>query len=118
MPSTESGKRYLIHDRDPLLRTEFLDLLAQAGVKSVKLPPRSPNLNAHAERFVRSIKESCLERMILFRGNSLRTVIQNFVAYYHTERNHQGLANRLISPEAGLWETTARSSAASAWAEC
>jgi len=79
-----------------------LDLVGDIGVKSVKLPPRSPNLNAHAERFVRTIKESCLERMILFGEESLRTATHNFVAYYHTERNHQGLANRLISPAAGL----------------
>jgi len=44
------GKRYLIHDRDPLFTNQFLDILADAGVKSVKLPPRSPNLNAYAER--------------------------------------------------------------------
>jgi putative transposase len=56
-----NGKRYLIHDRDPLFTAGFLNLLAAVGVKSVKLPPRSPNLNAYAERFVRSIKESCLE---------------------------------------------------------
>src|SRR5437879_10853769 len=80
---------------------QFLDLVGDIGVKSVKLPPRSPNLNAHAERFVRTIKESCLERMILFGEESLRTTMHNFVAHYHTERNHQGLANRLISPEAG-----------------
>jgi hypothetical protein len=60
------GKRYLPHDRDPLFTTEFLQTLADSGVASVKLPPRSPNLNAYAERFVRTIKESCLERMILF----------------------------------------------------
>jgi putative transposase len=95
-----NGKRYLIHDRDPLFTTEFLNTLADGDVESVRLPPRSPNLNAHAERFVRSIKESCLERMILFGEESLRTAISNFVAHYHTERNHQGLANRLISPEA------------------
>src|SRR5205823_5955419 len=59
------GKRYLIHDRDPLFTAEFLETVETIGVKSVKLPPRSPNLNAHAERFVRTIKESCLERMIL-----------------------------------------------------
>jgi transposase InsO family protein len=59
-------KRYLIHDRDPLYTDEFLRILRDAGVESVKLPPQSPNLNAHAERFVRTIKESCLERMILF----------------------------------------------------
>jgi putative transposase len=51
-------KRYLIRDRDPLFTAKFLDILADVGVKSVKLPPRSPNLNAHAERFVRTIKES------------------------------------------------------------
>ena len=95
------GKRYLIHDRDPLFTAEFLKMITDAGVESVKLPPRSPNLNAYAERFVRSIKESCLNRMIFFGEESLRTAIQNFVAHYHTERNHQGLRNRLISPEAG-----------------
>jgi transposase InsO family protein len=91
-----NGKRYLIHDRDPLFTTEFLDMVAEVGVKSVKLPPRSPNLNAHAERFVRTIKETCLERMILFGEESLRTAIPHFVAHYHTERNHQGLA--LVRP--------------------
>ncbi len=96
-----NGKRYLIHDRDPLFTTEFLGMLADAGVKSVKLAPRSPNLNAHAKRFVRSIKESCLERIILFGEASLRTSIHNFIAHYHTERNHQGLGNRLIIQPAG-----------------
>src|SRR5215471_19227828 len=67
-----NGKRYLIHDRDPLFTAEFLSLLAEAGVASVKLPPRSPNLNAHAERFVRTIKESCLERMVLFGESAVR----------------------------------------------
>ena len=96
-----NGKRYLIHDRDPLFTGEFLETIASVGVESVKLPPRSPNLNAYAERFVRSIKESCLDRMIFFGEESLRTAIQNFVAHYHSERNHQGLANQLISPEPG-----------------
>ena len=96
-----TGKRYLIHDRDPLFTAEFLRTLEAAGVKSVKLPPRSPNLNPHAERFVRSIKESCLDRMIFFGEASLRTAVQNFVDHYHSERNHQGLANRIICPEAG-----------------
>ena len=90
------GKRYLIHDRDPLYTAEFLATLRAAGVQSVKLPPQSPNLNAHAERFVRTIKESCLERMILFGEGSLRKAISEFVAHYHLERNHQGLGNRLI----------------------
>ena len=93
-----SKKRYLIHDRDPLYTRDFLRLLADAGIESVKLPPRSPNLNAYAERFVRSIKESCLERMIFFGENSLRHALREFVAHYHLERNHQGLENRLIVP--------------------
>jgi hypothetical protein len=93
------GKRYLIHDRDPLFTDESLCTLKDAGVESVKLPPRSPNLNAYAERFVQSIKESCLEHLILFGESSLRTAVQNFVAHHHSERNNQGLGNRLILPE-------------------
>lgn len=94
-----TGKRYLIHDRDPLFTSEFLGILNDAGIESVKLPPRSPNLNAFAERFVRSIKESCLDRLILFGEGSLRTAVLNFVAHYHRERNHQGLSNGIIQPD-------------------
>ena len=64
----------------------------------VRLPPRSPNLNAYAERFVRTIKETCLDRMIFFGEPSLRRAINEFLEYYHHERNHQGLENRLIDP--------------------
>src|SRR4029453_11236311 len=71
-----AGKRYLIHDRDPLFTDEFVGMLKDSGVESGKIPPRSPKLNAHAERFVRSIKESCLERLILFGESSLRTAVQ------------------------------------------
>jgi transposase InsO family protein len=60
------GKRYLIHDRDPLYTRDFMNLLAGIGIESVKLSPRSPNLNAYVERFVRTIKESCLDQMIFF----------------------------------------------------
>jgi transposase InsO family protein len=91
-------KRYLIHDRDPLFTAEFQEILKGAGMQSVKLP-RSPNLNARAERFVRPIKESCLDRMILFGEGSLRKAIREFVVHYHHERNHQGLGNRLIMDE-------------------
>ena len=100
------GKRYLIHDRDPLFTAEFLSVLADSGVKSVKLPPRSPNLNAYAERFVRTIKESCLDRMILFGEDSLRKSIQEFTAHYHFERHHQGLGNRLIMGDSAHCENT------------
>src|SRR6516165_5560807 len=92
------GKRYLIHDRDPLYTQEFLAMLADVGMESVKLPPRSPNLNAYAERFVRTIKEGCLDQMILFGEDSLRNSIRQFLDHYHLERNHQGLGDRLITP--------------------
>lgn len=92
-----NGKRFLIHDRDPLFTNEFESILTRVGVRCVKLPPRSPNLNAHAERFVRSIKESCLDRLILFGEHSLRRAIREFVVHYHQERNHQGIGNRLIA---------------------
>jgi transposase InsO family protein len=93
------GKRFLIHDRDPLYTKDFLAIIAGFGIESVRLPPRSPNLNAYAERFVRTIKEACLEQMILFGEDSLRKAIREFVAHYHLERNHQGLGNRLIVPQ-------------------
>ena len=93
------GKRYLIHDRDPLFTAEFQSLLAAVGATSVKLPRQCPNVNAYVERFVQSIKESCLDRLVLFGENPLRTAIREFVAHYLSERHHQGLGNGLILPE-------------------
>jgi transposase InsO family protein len=93
------GKRFLLHDRDPLFTDAFRDTLAATSVKMVRLPPHSPNLNAFAERFVRSIKESCLTRLILFGEGSVRRAVREFVAHYHLERNHQGLGNVLLLPQ-------------------
>ena len=93
-----TGKRFLIHDRDPLFRGAFRETLAGAGVEVVRLPPRSPNLNAYAERFVRSVKELCLEGLILVGDGSLRRAVREFMTHYHHERNHQGLDNQLILP--------------------
>ena len=77
----------------------FRDLLNDAGVEVVRLPYRSPNLNAYAERFVRSIKDECLNRMIFFGERSLRKATREYAAHYHRERNHQGIDNRLIEPD-------------------
>ena len=88
--------KYLIHDRDPLYTRAFADILASGGVRTVKLPARSPDLNAYAERFVRSIKEECLERMILLGEHHLRRAVREYVSHNHGERNHQGLDNKLI----------------------
>lgn len=92
------GKGYLIHDRDLLFTQKFRDILAVARVEPVRLPSRSPNLNAYAERFVLSIKTECLDKLILFGERHLRYVISEYIEHYHAERNHQGLGKRLIEP--------------------
>jgi putative transposase len=92
------GTHHLIHDRDPLYTRTFLEILKSSGVQPIRLPPRSPNLNAYAERFVRSIKSECLSRTRPLGENHLRASIRAFVAHYHLERNHQGLDNELITP--------------------
>jgi transposase InsO family protein len=94
------GKRYLLMDRDTKFCEAFRSILRPAGVDPVKLPARSPNLNAHMERFMRSVKVECLNRMIFFGEKSLRRAVSEFLDHYHAERNHQGLGNRLIEPEA------------------
>jgi len=96
------GKRYLIHDRDTKFTQAFDALLQDNGVDPVLLPPRSPNLNAHCERFVRSIKEEGLHRMVMLGERSLYYAIQQYLVHYHAERNHQGLDNQLIVREAGI----------------
>lgn len=90
------GKRYLIHDRDSVFTHAFGELLQRAGVESVRLPPRSPNLNAYCERFNRSIKEECLDRIIPIGESHLRHAVHEFVDHYHRERNHQGMGNQLL----------------------
>lgn len=92
--------RYLIHDRDPLFCGGLPALLRAAGVEPVMLPARSPNLNAYAERFVRSIKEECLSKIVPIGERHLRHAIEEYAAHYHLERNHQGLGNRLIDGHA------------------
>ncbi len=91
-----TGTRYLIHDRDPLFTEGFRKILKPSGVKTVKLPPRSPNLNAYAERFVRSIKSECLAQIIPLGERHLRKAMKEYTEHYHFERNHQGLGNELI----------------------
>ena len=91
-----TAKSYLIHDRDPLFTKEFFDVLKSTGVESLRLPARSPNLNAYAERFVLSIKTECLNKMIFFSKKQLQRACDEFTAHYHQERPHQGLENNLI----------------------
>ena len=91
-------------DRDSKYCEAFRTLLEDAGAEPVRLPPRSPNLNAFAERFLRSTKSECINRMIFFSERSLRRAISHFAEHHHTERNHQGLGNTLIEPEDGVGE--------------
>jgi hypothetical protein len=80
--------RYLLHDRD----TKF--------TRSLALPACSPNLNAYAERWVRSVKEECLSKVILFGERSLRRALSEYLDHFHAERNHQGKGNVLLFPRA------------------
>jgi putative transposase len=97
------NSRYLIMDRDKKYTEYLRDYLDREGVKPVRCPVRAPNCNAFSERFVRSIKSECLDRMILFGETSLRRALREYLEHYHAERNHQGLGNRLLDPthEAG-----------------
>ena len=90
--------RYVLHDRDAKYCMAFDDVLASEGVRCLKIPSRSPNLNAFAERWVRSVKQECLSRLILFGERSLQRALTEFIAHYHAERNHQGKGNVLLFP--------------------
>ena len=93
-----NGKRYLLMDRDAKFCAGFRGILDNEGVKAVRLPPRSPNLNSHLERFFRSLKDEALHRMIFFGEGSLEHAVRQFLRHYHTERNHSGLDNKIIEP--------------------
>jgi hypothetical protein len=90
--------RYLLHDRDTKFTRSFQAILMSGRVEPLALPARSPNLNAYAERGVRSVKEECLSEIILFGERSLRRALSEYVAHYHAERNHQGKDNVLLFP--------------------
>ncbi|MFH2002822.1 MAG: integrase core domain-containing protein, partial [Planctomycetota bacterium] len=100
-----NGHRFLIIDRDGKYCLAFKDLLKDAGTRPVLCPAKAPNCNALAERFVRSIKYECLNKMIFFGVRPLERAIRNYLEHYHGERNHQGLENNLISPEPILAES-------------
>jgi putative transposase len=99
------GKRYLIHDRDPLFRTEgFHEILQGSGVEAIKLPAKSPDLNSIAERFVKTVKYECLNYLILSSVKQLEYALTQFQQYYHHERIHQSLG-RIIEPKHNIDNT-------------
>lgn len=92
--------RILLMDRDGKYNADFRHSLAREGVEVIRLPPQSPNLNAYAERFVRSVKEDCLAQLVPIGAGMVRRALRSYVEHYHTERNHQGLGNSLIAGSA------------------
>ena len=95
----QNHRKNLIHDRDSKFCEHFDGLLRSVNIEPVKLPSRSPNLNAFAERFVLSIKSECPDRMILFGERSIHHVLKEYTAHYHLERNLQGIGNNLVIPQ-------------------
>lgn len=93
-----NGKHSVLMDRDGKFCPAFRRILQDQGIEPLLLPPRSPNLNAYMERFMRSLKSESLSRLIFFSEKSLRRAITAFLAHYHVERNHLGLGNQLIDP--------------------
>jgi putative transposase len=89
------GKRFLILDRDTKFSKGFREALPD-GLQLIRTPFQAPNANAHAERFIRSIKDECLNRMIWFGDGLVRKAIFEYFEHYHIERNHQGIGNELI----------------------
>ncbi|HZO54275.1 MAG TPA: integrase core domain-containing protein [Bryobacteraceae bacterium] len=94
------GQRYLLHDRDAKFCAAFRCVLRSAGVQPVVLPPQSPNLNAFSERWVRSVKQECLSKLILFGEAPLHRALTEYTEHFHAERNHQGKGNALLFPAA------------------
>jgi putative transposase len=94
--------QYLIHDRDAKFCPAFQHILGETGVTCVPLPPRSPNLNGYAERWVRSVKDEALSRLILFGERALRYALQEYAAHYHQERPHQAKGNVVLMPADSL----------------
>jgi transposase InsO family protein len=90
------GMRHLVLDRDPVFTAAFRKMLTDSGVKVLRLPARSPNLNAFIERFVLSIKSECLDRFVPLGEAHLRWAVGQYVLHYHSERPHQGLEGELI----------------------
>jgi putative transposase len=93
-----NGMKYLILDRDGKFAPSFRAMIESVGVEVLRLPPRAPDLNAFSERFVRSIKEECLDHLILFGEASLQRALDHFIEHYHHERPHQGKENVILFP--------------------
>lgn len=91
--------KHLIHDRDGKFTAQFDEIMKSAGIKPIRLPPRSPNLNAFCERVIQSAQRECTDKLIFVGEKSLRRAIKSWLEHYHRERNHQGLDNQIPFPD-------------------
>jgi transposase InsO family protein len=92
------GKKYLIHDRDTLFTDKFRKFLKESGIRCKKIRVRTPNMNAYAERFVQTLQQECLDKLILTSEEQLWHVVNEYILYYNHERPHQGLGGGFIDP--------------------
>ena len=99
-----TGRCFLIVDRDAKFSRKFKSILEGSGIELLLTSYLAPNMNAHAERFVKSIKSECLDQMIILGRESLVRAIAEYAAHYHEERSHQGIGNVLISGVAPQYE--------------
>ena len=97
-PVASAAELNLLLDRDTKYCAAFRHMLALECIRVIRLPARSPNLNAYAERWVRSVRDECLSKVIPIGQGMLRGALREYVAHHHLERNHQGLGNALSAP--------------------
>ena len=92
------GKKYLIHDNGPQFKKKFKKILQSEDITTKAIMPYTPNMNAYAERFVRTIREECLNKFVFFNKAQLRRALLQFEEHYNTERPHQGIGDETITP--------------------
>ena len=90
--------KFLVHDRDPLFNKAWSQVLGNAGVSCVAIPAQSPNCNPYAERFVRTVREECLHKFVIFGEAHLQRLLGEFVQHYNRERYRPGLGGKLVMP--------------------
>ena len=103
------NEKYLIHDRNTKYTVQFDEILMSSGIKPIKLPARFPNLNAYAERWVKSVKNEIIDRQVLFGKKALSNSLKEYTAHFHHKRNHQGLDNAIPFPSKTVGKESGKS---------